>query len=116
MKRTNILKGLIVVICIVSLPHFSFAGDGKPATSIKMDYALINQIVADTTLPAQDQKTSEKKEEKADNNDPVEVVKVIPKARRQAIPMPVKINVQPVKIIKPKIIKPVLKPVIKILH
>jgi hypothetical protein len=116
MKHTIILKGLIIVFGIIAAPRFVFADDGKPSGTIKINYTSINQIVADTTLPAQDQKTSEKKEEKTDNNNPVEVVKVIPKARRQAIPVPVKVNVQPIKIIRQNIIKPVVKPVIRILH
>jgi len=116
MNYTIISKGLIVVLCIISIPHFAFAGDGKPSIVIKMDYAVINQIVADNTFPAPDKKASKEKEEKAADKNPVEEVKVIPKARRQAIPLPVKVNIQPVKIIKPKIIKPVIKSVIKILH
>ena len=97
------------------------AADGKPCAGIKINYVQINQVIADTTAPAKDNKasegkTGEQKEENKTEEKPVEVVKVIPNARRQPIPVPVKVNVKPVKIIKPKIIKPVLKPVIKILH
>ncbi|MEO6722646.1 MAG: hypothetical protein ABIN67_19910 [Ferruginibacter sp.] len=42
-----------------------------------------------------------------------EVIKEVPKARKQAIPVPVTLKVKPViKVIKPQIVKPV----IKILH
>ncbi len=115
MKHTNLLKGLIVIFGIIVTPGFVLAGDGKPCTAMKINYTAINHIIADTTLPEPDEKPTPKKEEKVVDKT-VEVVKVIPKARRQPIPVPVKVNVQPVKIIKPKIIKPVVKPVIKILH
>ena len=114
MKRTVTLNLLATLFFVVSVPHFLLAADGKPSTRINLQYAAINQVVADTTFPAQDQKTPEKKDAKTDEKNPV--VKVIPSARRQPIPVPVKVKVQPVKIIKPKIIKPVVKPVIKILH
>lgn len=114
MKHTNLLKGLIIIFGIIVTPRFVFAGNGKPCTALKINYAAINHIIADTTLPEPGEKPAPKKEEVVDKT--VEVVKVIPKARRQPIPVPVKVNVQPVKIIKPKIIKPVVKPVIKILH
>ena len=119
MKSTITIKGLIVIFCMLILPHAK-AADGKPCTEIKMSYVQI-QMISDTTLPEKDQKSPQEKktgekQENAIQDKTVEVVKVIPNARRQPIPVPVKVNVKPVKIIKPKIIKPVVKPVIKILH
>lgn len=37
------------------------------------------------------------------------VIKAVPKARRVVAPKPVQVKVKPVKVIKPKIVKPVLK-------
>lgn len=37
------------------------------------------------------------------------IIKVVPKAHKQPIPVPVKIKVKPIKIPKPVIIKPVIK-------
>lgn len=115
MKSTIFIKGLIVFSCITTAPFLALANNDKPAP-VKINFAQINQVIADTTLPVKDRKSSEKNEGDVSQQDQVEVVKVIPKARRQPVPVPVKVNVRPVKIIKPKIIKPVLKPVIKILH
>ena len=43
-------------------------------------------------------------------NKPTEsIIKEVPKARNQPIPIPVNIKVNPIKIIKPKIIKPIIK-------
>lgn len=116
MKLIIIVNRLTILFCFVCVPHFLFAAVGKPSGTIQIHYPALNQIEGDTTVPAKDQKTVEKKEENAGENNPAQVVKVIPKARRQPIPVPVKVNVQPVKIITPKIIKPVVKPVIKIFH
>ena len=116
MKRAIIFKGLIVIFCSAAAPRFALAGDRKPLTALKINYKAINQIIGDTTLPVQDEKTTQRKEEKGTDDKTVEAVKVIPQARRQPIPVPVKVNIQPIKIIKPKIIKTVVKPVIKILH
>jgi len=119
MKSTITIKGLIVIFCMIILPQAK-AANGKPCTGIKMKYVQI-QMIADSTIPQKDQKSTQEKtvaekQEKTVQDKTVEVVKVIPNARRQPIPVPVKVNVKPVKIIKPKIIKPVVKPVIKILH
>ena len=115
MKRTVTIKGLIIVFCMAGMVQPALAS-GKPFNDFKMNYSPVKQLLADTTLPGKDEKKSGKKEENTKDNQKEEVVKVIPKARKQPIPVPVKVNVQPVKIIKPKIIKPVVKPVIKILH
>lgn len=116
MKHINIVYRLAILFCFVSIPHFLFAAVGKPSGKFQLNYPALNQILGDTTVPAKDQKSVEKKDENTGENNPGQVVKVIPKARRQPIPVPVKVNVQPVKIITPKIIKPVIKPVIKIFH
>ncbi|MEO7045985.1 MAG: hypothetical protein ABI091_11810 [Ferruginibacter sp.] len=115
MKRSIISKSLIALFFMIFIPHFLFASAGKPGR-IKTDYGVNYQLVSDTTLPPQDKKNKKKKDEKTDNSNPEEVVKVIPIARRQPVPVPLKVIVLPVKIIKPNIIKPVVKPVIKILH
>lgn len=116
MKRHITLKAWLALFCIVFIPHFLFAAAGKPLNKVKTDYGGYKQIISDTTFPVLDTKTTGNKNENAGNKNPVQVVKVIPKARRQPIPVPVKVNVHRIKIINPKIIKPVVKPVIKILH
>ena len=120
MKRTLIIKGLIIIFCILVMARSVMASGGKPFSDLTINYPGINRLIADTTLPIKDASASEKKEVKKEENvtgdQQVNVVKVIPKARRQPIPVPVKVHVKPVKVIKPKIIKPIVKPVIKIVH
>ena len=111
MKGRFILKGLVVIFCMITVPKWTMAKGGKPLNGIKIDYGVITRMIADTTLPETAKKSTDKKEEKADAQTPVQVVKAIPIARRQPIPVPVNVNIQPV-----KIIKPIVKPVIRILH
>ena len=120
MKNTIALKGLVIVFWIAVLPHLAFAS--KPSCT-KMNFSRFYQIAADTTSPAKDnastvneEKTGAAKQDNTNGNEQVQVVKVIPKARKQPVPVPVKVNVHAVKVIKPKIIKPVVKPLIKIFH
>ncbi len=114
MKKALRIQSLIIIFLIAAIKPAM--ASGKPYPGIKINYSSINRLMADTTLPEKDEKTKEeKKKENATSDQQTEVVKVIPNARRQAIPLPVKVNVHPVKIIKPKI-KAVVKPVIKILH
>lgn len=118
MKSTIVIKGLIIIFCMAAMVK-PVVASGKPCNEIKINYSSVNRLIADTTLPGNDAKVASKKQEKKEDNitddQKTEVVKVIPKARKQSIPVPVKVNIQPVKIIKPKI-KTVVKPVIKILH
>jgi len=105
------LKGLVVIFCMLAVPQLTMAKGGKPLPGIKMDYAMMVRMVADTTAPGQGKKSSDKTGENSKDQTQVQEVKVIPIARRQPIPVPVNVNIQPV-----KIIKPIVKPVIRILH
>jgi hypothetical protein len=99
MKGSIILKSLTAILIVGFFPRDLWALGGKP------NITLMNPI-RDTSLPAPKQtvvKTKDKKEVKA--------IKVLPKAHRQPIPVPVKVKVP-----KVKVIKPTVKPVIKILH
>ncbi|HEU5052182.1 MAG TPA: hypothetical protein VFT78_03670 [Hanamia sp.] len=117
MKNKITFKISIIVTLLFILPGLALASEGNPTFHLKT--IRFNRAIADTTLPTatQDQKeTKEKKEDNSQNNPDPQIVKVIPKARKQPIPVPVKVNIHPVKVIKPKIIRPIVKPVIKIVH
>jgi hypothetical protein len=102
----KILRGhqwTLAVFFLLSIPAWVRAGNGKPAINFKHCYPRGTTAVADTV--PQPIKTADKAEAK-----PAEtVIKVVPKVRKQAIPVPVIPTVKPVKIIKPKIVRPVLK-------
>ena len=103
MKGSIILKSLVAILLVGFLPKLSLATGGKP--TIVFRESLINSI-KDTTLPVPEQTLVNTKDKKK-----VKTIKVLPKTHRQPIPVPVNVNVP-----KVKIIKPIVKPVIKILH
>jgi hypothetical protein len=101
MKGAIIGKVFIGIFFFIASPYFVRAGSGQPVDTIKFNPAAINALPSDTIIPKKKVKTEEEK--------PATVIKIVPKARRQSIPVPVNVKVRPVKIIKPKIIKPVIK-------
>lgn len=64
------------------------ADEGKPVRKAIFDYAGAAPLLTDS-VP--------------------ETVKEVPKSRKQQVPVPVSIQVKPIQVIKPKIIKPVIK-------
>jgi hypothetical protein len=103
MKGSIILKSLVALLIVGFAPKLSVAASGKP--NIVSREFLINSI-QDTLPPKPAQTVVNTKDEKK-----VNTIKVLPNPHRQPIPVPVKVKVPQV-----KIIKPVVKPVIKILH
>jgi hypothetical protein len=101
MKGAIICKVFLGISFFIALPHVTLAGAGKPVDTLQVNPAVIHALPSDTIIPKKKTKRVEEKH--------ATVIKVVPKARRQSIPIPVKVKVRPVKIIKPKIIKPVLK-------
>ena len=52
------------------------------------------------------------KDKSSDNNangQQAEVIKVLPRARKQPIPIPVNLQIKPIILIRPKIIKPIIR-------
>jgi hypothetical protein len=105
MKGSIILKSAVALLFVGFLPEILLASGGKP--NIVFSKTLMNSL-QDTTLPAPEQKIADVKDKQE-----VQVIKVLPKTHRQPIPVPVKLKV---KVPKVKVMKPVMKPMIKILH
>lgn len=110
MKGRIILKGLIAGFVFISLPGWLLADTGEPFCHFK----FTNLVASDTIPPPSQVKSTVVTNDQATGE--VKTIKVVPKARRQPVPVPVTIEVNPVKIIKPTIIKPIIKPIIKVLH
>lgn len=109
MKGAIILKGFIGMFFILSFPKWVMAGDGKPACNITFNHTAINPVQSDTIPPPP------KKSMEITNDKPaVDIIKEVPKARRLPVPIPVNVNIKPVKIIKPNI--KIIKPLINVLH
>jgi len=108
MKRAIILKGFIGMFFMISIPQWVLASDGKPVCNFTFNHTAINLIQFDTIPPP-------KKSTEITNDKPrADIIKEVPKARRQPVPIPVNVNIKPVKIIKPKI--KIIKPLIRVLH
>lgn len=108
MKGAIVLKGFIGMFFMISIPHWVLASDGKPADNFTLNHTAINLIQFDTIPPP-------KKSTEITNDKPgAEIIKEVPKARRQPVPIPVNVNIKPVKIIKPKI--KIIRPLIRVLH
>lgn len=106
MKRLKINTFLVAIVAALLLPQFTKGNDGRPISNLHKMYPILIRNCTDT-LPTTKQTAAANNENQVD-----EVIKVVPKARRQAIPIPVGVQVKPIILIKPRIIKPI----IKILH
>lgn len=115
MDRLKKVKTIIIIFLLISMPVWALAVDGKPDYEFTITEPVI-RISSDTSLPAKRdiEKPKEKPVENLVEKPVVIVIKEVPLARKQAIPVPVKVKINPVKVIKPKIT--VIKPVIKIVH
>lgn len=112
MKRALIAKVIVGVSLTINIPLLALAKELKAIGKMEM------YEVADS-LPTPANKSTESIPVQTDEKEKplVNAIKVVPKARRQAVPVPVVIKVKPVKVIKPKIIKPkIIKPVIRVLQ
>ena len=106
MKLQKIIVTSITIILIFTFSIKTSANNGKPAIHLQTIFYRATTNRADT-LPPQ-KKTGDATENATSD----EVIKTVPKARRQPIPIPVGVQIKPIILIKPKIIKPI----IKILH
>lgn len=102
MKGAIILKGFIGLFLMISLPMWGLAS-GKPVCNIAFNHRAINPILSDTLPPPPAKITTDTKDKPNEG-----IIKVIPKARTQPVPVPVKVDIKPVKVIQP-IIKPVIR-------
>lgn len=108
MKGAMIGKCLIGMLIIISTPQWIMAKAIHPAKQITSETAVIS--LPTDTVPSSKKITEAPREKAVPNDKPVaKVIKVVPKARRQMVPIPVNVGIKPIKIIEPKIIKPVIR-------
>ncbi|HEV2830893.1 MAG TPA: hypothetical protein VGW31_02830 [Hanamia sp.] len=115
MKGAMIGKCLIGMLVLISTPQWIMAKAVYPAKQITSETAIISLLK--DTVPTLKKITNAPGDKPVPNDKPVaKVIKVVPKARRQTVPVPVNVKIKPVKI-KPNIIKPkIVRPVIRGLH
>ncbi len=104
--RAIVLKGFIGIFFMISMPKWVLARDGKPVCNLAFNHTVISAIQSDTLPPPPGKIMESNKDMPA-----VDIIKVVPKAHKQPVPIPVNVQVKPV-----KIIKPIITPVIRVLH
>ncbi len=103
MKGVNMWKGFIAIFIMITTSQWALASEGKPLCDLTFNHTVINPIQSDTLPPPAKNTVST-------TDKPVQdILKVVPKARKQPVPIPVNVKVNPIKIIKPKIIKPIIR-------
>ncbi len=99
-----IMKGLLIVIVFIISASGAARAGGLMPTGDKIFKKMLRCDMLLDTVPAVS------KAPVAEKDRPVAgKIKTLPVPRRQAIPVPVKVKVAPVKIIAPKIVKPIIK-------
>ena len=79
------------------------ANDGGPVRVLKFNHRMVLPLVSDTVPPPATAPA------KTDTKPATDVIKEVPKSRNQAVPVPITTPIKPIKMVKPKIVKPVIK-------
>jgi hypothetical protein len=107
MSRNFIGRSLLVGLALLIRNIPSFANTGKPGLLIQLSYKM--QMIKSPCDTVPENKPPEQSAQSKQSAQ----IKEVPKARKQATPVAVPANtattIKPIKIIKPKIIKPVIK-------
>ncbi len=103
MKCFKFFVGIIMVVLVAAFPLCLKAGDHHAVAVFSLTHAntclqRLDTIPAKVTSP-----------ETPTNKSTESIIKEVPRSRKQPVPIPVNVKVKPIKIIKPKIIKPVIK-------
>ena len=110
MKALIIFRGLVGIFLLGFIPICAMASqsEGNPACGISIEFMKLAKpnfdTIPGTAKPAESTTTKPVEEKPV-----VTVIKQVPKARKVSVPRQVTVKVRPVKAIKPKIIKPVIK-------
>lgn len=96
---------MMTIALLMVLPVCTRAGNA--AVRSFSNYSVALRAQSDTLPPKATNATTDATTDQTDA-----LIKTIPKARRQAIPIPVSLQVKPIILVKPGI----LKPIIKVLH
>jgi hypothetical protein len=104
MKRRAANRFLWVLILFAARPLTGLANQGMPFRHFYIDGSLVGSV--SDSIPV-----NKKSPGQSDSQVPASAVKEVPKARKQIKPMavPATTTIKPVQIIKPKIIKPVVR-------
>jgi len=107
MTRNCIFSFLTALVFFTAATSFCYADDGRPRNFPHVaSYKELLPQLNDTT-PA----TKKMPETKTNSSSTETAIKDVPKAKKQIAPIavPVQVKVKPIKIFKPKIIRPVIR-------
>jgi hypothetical protein len=108
MKRLIFLNVFVGIFLLCHLSFMAKASGEKPACLHHPESRAFLNMLPDT-IPAPVKPVEATATKPAPEKPVAAVIKAVPKARKVEVPKPVTVKLAPVKIIKPKIIKPVLK-------
>lgn len=108
MKRTIILQVVTGFFLFCSLAAQGKGGEEKSRFILNGKHVCFGQVFLDT-IPTPVKTTDVSIAKPATEKPVADVIKSVPKARRVSAPKPVQVKVKPVKVLKPRILKPVLK-------
>ena len=95
MNAVKRFKYFIGLFFLINIPQLVKANDGKPVLHFTITSLLSQRSLIDTLPP------KVKSLDEADSKPGDEIIKVVPKARKQLVPLPVSLQVRPTIIIKP---------------
>jgi hypothetical protein len=93
MKAAIILKGFIGMFFITCISQRALAKEGSPVCNVLFNYFTLTQIPKDTipTPKKNNENSNNKPDADVANKPAADIIKEVPKARRQTIPIPVKL-------------------------
>ncbi|MCW3093642.1 MAG: hypothetical protein JWP81_4711 [Ferruginibacter sp.] len=103
MKGLLVLRYFIGVFILLNAPQLASGNNGNPRLRFENCIGGMPGNHTDTLPP------SPKSEDNTVTKPGDGIIKAVPKARKQALPLPVVSSVKPIQIIRPKIIKPIIK-------
>jgi len=103
---TSKLSGFLTALLLVTISSYSYAGNGHPKTVYHIDSKEWLRVLNDTVPDVK-----KIPDVKTDSGSKMATIKEVAKSKKQAAPIavPITLNVKPLKVIKPRIIKPIIK-------
>jgi hypothetical protein len=106
MARNYFFNFLTTTLVFLGAASFCLGADGHPKKHVDIVSCKQMLLLLNDTVP----EVKKMPEVKVDSSSKSSAIKEVPKSKKQIAPIavPVKVDIKPIKIIKPKIIKPVI--------
>lgn len=107
MKKYFLLILFTGFFYLVSIPCIAVGKGVNPVRHIK--YMQVMDTIPEKKNAEVETKPGKTKQTDVEKKPVAKIIKVVPKAHKQPIPVPVKVKIKPITIPKPVIIKPIIK-------